>query len=468
MEFIEIFDAVMEDVTFYVDRENKNNIYAEFLNGAGKTVFAPVESKAFEGFIYINSMLIDDEGKGIEPNRTIKFLKSSVAYGNIKPKKVNVHVRIAGDLKKGVEYDLQKSNQESVKVSKEGWEVSEKLSKFVVPSDSLPQVSPVKTKKNPLKMLRRYVNIAGGNFVLFVVWLIHCLCNCSHMALLLMAEAGSGKSTVTKIARSVIDPSDLGVVHFPDKKEDLCVLLSQSFFVCFDNMATISKDSSDVLCGDVTGSGIVKRALYTNSDLAVLRLHNTIMLNGVDIVPQESDLADRMLVIPMKRVEQKVRATDKDLSENFKKDLPEILGAIFNTLSKAMNEIDTVDMRNPPRMAGAYENMAAIARAMGVGEENFRNIFDNNIDALKKQRTVNPVVDAVVEYMNRPGAKRKESGYVKKIGANYSGSAKAIGGSASIFSRNLKKEISTLMSLGIMVNLDSTGSNGTRLDLIKN
>ncbi len=469
MDFIEIFDWLMQGVERYEDTNKE--IFVEFVNGSGKTMFTELYSKAFEGYILVNSISYDPDGNGVDPGKVIKFLKSSVAYGSIIPKKVKVYTRVAGDLETGIEYDLNNKAQTSVKVTKDGWHVSEKKAKFISPSESLAQVKPVPTNKNPLNLLKKYINIQGKSFILYVVWLIHCFCSGMHIALVLMAEAGSGKTFTTECTRKIIDPSGVGIMHFPDKKDDLCVLLSQAFFVCFDNTTALSKEFSDVLCGAITGTAVVKRALYTNNNLSVLRLNNTIMLNGIDVTPSESDLADRMLVLPMKRIAQDVRNTDKELTENFNQDLPEILGSIFNTLSRAMNEIENVDRTNKPRMATSYVNMAAIAIALGVGEENFRNIFNENVEMLKKERTVNPVVEAVVEFMNRDCAKKKETGYVeelyRKIGNNYSGSAKAIGGSASVFSRRLRQEISTLQALGITVNLDSTGARGTWLELIK-
>lgn len=468
MDFLDVFKEITKNVTFYIDKNDKSRLYAEYPGPNGQVCFSPIDAMKFRGFLYSESLKYDNDG--IEVNKALKHIEMTSAYhGNAS--KVDVSIRVAGDLEDGIEYDLQNRLQTSVKVTDKGWNISPRNRKFLVPNESLEQVKPVQTDKSPLKLLKKYLNITGDNFKLFVVWLIHCFCHGTHIGLVLMAVAGSGKTTISKITRAIVDPSDIDVLRFPDKKEDLCLILGQSYFDCFDNAVTLDKEESDILCGAITGSTTVKRALYTNSELCVIRLHNIVMINGIDVVPEESDLADRLLVLKTERLSPESRLTDKELKNSFEKELPEILGSIFNTLSAAMSFINVVDRSNLPRMAEAYINMAAIAEALGIGESEFRRIFDANKRAIDKERCTKPVVEAVVEYMNSTSAKRKEAGLVseifKKVKDNYSGSKAAVAGSPSVFSKRLKAEAAALSAEGIIVNFDDTGPKGTKIEIIR-
>ena len=468
MNFLDLFEKVIEKVSVYIDKNDKSRIYAQYPGPNEETCFSPIHSMKFKGFLHCESLKFNDEG--IDINNALKHIELSIAYYG-DAIKTYVHIRVAGDLEDGLEYDLQNCDQTSVKVNANGWEISERKRKFLVPKESLEQAKPIQTNKSPLELLKKYFNLSGDNFKLFVVWLIHCFCYSTHIGLVLMAAPGSGKTTISKMAQALIDPSDIGVMRFPDKKEDLCLILGQSYFDCFDNAVTLSKEESDILCGAITGTASVKRALYTDSGLCVVRLHNTIMINGIDVIPEESDLADRLLVLKAERISSKSRLTDKELKKSFDKELPEILGSIFNTLSAAMSFIDDVDRSDLPRMAEAYINMVAIAKALGIEESDFRRIFSANKLAIDKARSVKPIVEAIVEYMNRCDVGRKVEGFVeeifKKVKSNYSGSGTAVAGSASVFSKRLKEESATLAAAGITVNFDDTGAKGTKIEIIK-
>ena len=469
MEFINLIDSITKDVTVYVDINDKNRLFAEYPGPKGEICFSPINSLKFKGFLYTKALEYDDDG--IDVNKAIKHIELMSHYSD-NTVKTCVYNRIAGDLEDGIEYDLQNTRQESVKIDAEGWKISPKKKNFIVPRESLRQVRPVKTDKSPLRLLGKYLNLKGDALILFVVWIIHCFCYGSHYGAILSAAPGAGKTTTSKISRALIDPSDMEVVRFPEKKDDLCLILGQSYFVCFDNLdiASVGKEESDILCGAITGSTMVKRALYTTGELAVFRMHCAVLLNGLDISP-EIDLADRLISIKLTRVSSKNRLSDKELNESFKQDLPEILGAIFNTLSLAMSLYDTIDKSNPPRMAAAFFNFLAIAKALGIPEHEFRRIFDENKLALDQSRTASPVVESVIEFMNRPDAKATESGFVsemfKKIKANYSGSSASIAGSASSFSRKLKLESAALLAANITVTFGDNGAKGTLLTIQK-
>ena len=470
MEFLDIIDAITENVTIYVDKNDKNRLYAEYPGPKGEQCFSTIGSTGFRSYLYVSALEHDSDG--IDVNKALKHIELTSHY-NGDAVRVNVYNRIAGDLEEGIEYDLQNARQESVKIDAEGWEISPKKRKFIVPRESLMQVRPVETDKNPIMLLKKYLNLTGDALILFVVWIIHCFCHGAHYGVVLSASPGAGKTTIGRCARALIDPSDMEVVRFPDKKDDLCLILSNSYFICFDNLdaASIGKDESDILCGAITGSAMVKRALYTTGELAVFRMHCALLMNGLDATPAEVDLADRLLSIKATRVSSKKRLTDKELTDSFKKDLPEIMGSIFNTLSIAMSLYGSIDRSNLPRMAEAYANAASIAKALGISEEEFRRIFDENKSALDQSRTANPVVESVIEFMNRPDAKTTESGFVaemfKKIKANYSGSSASIAGSASSFSRKLKLESAALSAANITVTFGDNGAKGTLLTIQK-
>lgn len=61
--------------------------------------------------------------------------------------------------------------------------------------------------------------------------------------------------------------------------------------VALDNVSLIEPWLSDALCRAVTGDGLVRRALYTNSDVSVLAFRRAVLLNGISLAGLRGDLA---------------------------------------------------------------------------------------------------------------------------------------------------------------------------------
>ena len=85
---------------------------------------------------------------------------------------------------------------------------------------------------------------------------------------------GSGKSTFQEFVKRIVDPCAALTTAFPNKLEELVQELSHSYVVFFDNVSEVSQVTSDQLCRAVTGSGFVKRGLYTNDEDIINLLHN--------------------------------------------------------------------------------------------------------------------------------------------------------------------------------------------------
>lgn len=467
----------LSGIEFYVDTNDPNVIYAEVVvDSIGATsspykLFVDINDELFKS--YLRQFLIP-EIEEATVSSIITEIKDVIGLGG-NPDTITPRVRTAGTLSSGlIEYDINNSSRNYVKITPQGWRVTRKHKyKFLKRNTLGTQVVPKHTQNSLLELLNPFVNTNKKGLILFAAWLVQAFCVGNHSALLIMAEKGSGKSTLTKIARSIVDPSKLNATTMSEKKDDLFTMLSNSYFVAFDNTEELSVDTSNILCSAITGATMAKRKLYTTNELGVYQLHNTVIINGIDIIPTRSDLASRCLLLKLKAVGENNRKTDSDIQKNFNGVLPEILGAIFDTLSKAMSTINTINPKKMPRMAESYKEMLAIAVAMGVSEDIFEEIYFGNLDAIDKERKNITIVDAVIEYMEGPYVTGKKlQGTVteifNKVCTNYSGQKNKIAASASHFSRKLRQEYNVFYAAGYTVNFDNTDSKASRLEIIKN
>ena len=469
MNQTELLFKVTENVEFFRDVNDKEIFYAEFENNNGKREFALLDSEAFKSFLYVKSCVLTDGEKALEPDSAVKRIRFFLNYHK-NFEDVNVFVRTSGNLAKGLEYDLQNDAQKTVKITTGGWEISAKKHRFIVPDISLPQVIPIETNRSSLELLKPFVNIRGDDYLLFVIWLVQAFSRSSHYAPLIFAEKGCGKTSMSKFIKRIIYPCNFKVTPIPDKKEDLQVLLYNSFLCCFDNVSAISNDASDTFCGAITGTSVAKRSLYTNGKLTVCTLHNTIVINGIGVVPSRDDLQERMLLFRLEKIASNKRVTESKLWQMFDEALPEILGSIFNTLSVAMQKMRTLQTNDIARIGDAFVEMLAIAQALGISEEKFRQIFNDNKEALKKACSTSPLIEAVKETMaSLQGRKLQGSANTvfQTVYKNYSGDKTALPQSASHFTRQLDKEYESLIKNGLRVNIDDTGAQGTQVAIIK-
>ena len=422
---------------------------------------------------YLRKIVLPALSYRTSAKKLIENIKDEIVLrGN--PDKVSPKVRIAGKLTDGLlEYDLRNDDAQYVQVTSAGWQISvQHQCKFLRSTHGLAQVLPKPPTKSLIELLSPYVNCDKKSLILFAVWLVQSFCQGSHSILLVMAAKGCGKSTLSKIVRQIIDPSKLSVATMPQKQDDLTVFLANTYVAVFDNTDEVSKDVSNLLCSAVTGSTAVKREYYTTQDLCVLTLHNTLVINGISVMPGESDLADRCLLLNLNPISSTERRTDSDIQKRFQADLPEILGAIFDTLSKAMTTIRAIAPTELPRMADSYVEMLAIAVALGIPEYRFKRIYDSNLEKINKARADIPIVEAIREYMTSSYVsgsmlRGKMEDVFKKIRANYSGNKNDLPKSASAFSRKLTAEHAALHAAGYIVNIDPTRPYGTDLTIIK-
>lgn len=470
-------EGYLENIDFISDVHDPTVIYAEFSVPSKDDrppckMFAHIDDDSLKA--YIRKFIIPGINEKVSVTELIQDVKDEILlWGN--PDRAAPRFRTAGTLKQGlIEYDLNNFDQQYVKVTPNGWKVSSShKAKFLKRNTLGSQVCPVHTDKNLIDLLKPLVNTDQDSLILFACWIAQAFCVGSHSALLIMAEQGSGKSVTTKMTRRIIDPSRLRAGTMPTKKDDLFVILSNSYFLAFDNTDQLSKEISDIFCSAVTGATMAKRKLYSTNELGVYELHNTLVLNGIDIMPSQSDLASRCLLLKLKHLDEQTRKTESEIEDLFASRLPEILGAIFNALSGAMKVIKTLSPARLPRMAEPYKELLAIAIALGISQSEFERIYFANLDEIDKERSGISVVQAVVEFMNSSIVTGRDAeGTVKnlfeKIRDNYSGNRNDLPLNASHFSRKLRRERNALEAAGYTANFDDTYSDGTHLKIYKN
>lgn len=296
-------------------------------------------------------------------------------------------------------YDLGDS---AVLVTPNHWEV---LDRPKIIFKRLPhqnnQITPAESEN--IGRVLEYVNLKDeDDQLLFLVYLVAAFIpGFPHPLLIVHGAQGAGKTTPMRILKTLIDPSKLQGLPPPSKPDDFVHVAAKHYFLFYDNLSAMPAWLSDTLARACTGDSFSKRALYTDDDDVIYSFQRTIAINGINQVVTRSDLLDRSVLLNLERIPEDKRIEESVFWESFNKDKPEILGAIFAVLSRAIESYPDVQVDKLPRMADFYRWGCAISIALGRPKEDFMRAYQANISNQHDEAIESsPVAQAIIELMH--------------------------------------------------------------------
>lgn len=209
---------------------------------------------------------------------------------------------------------------------------------------------------------------------------------------------GSGKTTIGRIIKRLLDPTAPETVRFDPR--DFLQKAMHAYIVMLDNQNSIPEWAADTLCRLVTGEADSKRRLYTDDEDIIIELRRALILNGINVPTDRGDVLDRSLVVELERIPDGDRKTEEQLWELFAHKQPELLAAVFDTLSKAIAIKPSLELSRRPRLADWGEYAAAVYEVMGWGAQSFLEDWDEVVK-VQNQGTLDgsPVAQAVIKLM---------------------------------------------------------------------
>jgi hypothetical protein len=305
---------------------------------------------------------------------------------------VPIHLRV-GATGDAVYLDLGTPSGEVVEIADGAWHVTD-TPPVLYRRTQLTSPLPVPVRGGDLDELRDLLNVSEESWPLLVGVLVSWLVpGIPHPLLYLRGEQGTGKTTAAAMLSRVVDPSPAPVRCPPRNVEDWAVAASSSYVVALDNLSTIPPWLSDALCRAATGEGVLRRALYTDAGVSVLRFRRCVVLTAIDAGALAGDLADRLVAIELDRIDPARRRTDHDLAAAYDRCHARILGALLDLAAAILEAIDVVRVPDPPRMADFARVLAAVDEVTG-----WRSLGTYRAVAADLDRDVvdsDPVADAI-------------------------------------------------------------------------
>lgn len=263
--------------------------------------------------------------------------------------------------------DLGDADDRVVEITSDGWRILDE-SPILFRRTSLtgPLPTPLQDAGD-LDRLRALVNISDDDWPLLVACLVACLDpEIPHPILGFLGRQGSAKTTTAANVAAIVDPSAAQTRSAPRDVESWVVAASGSWIVVLDNVSKVPQWLSDALCRAATGDALVRRKLYSDSDLAVIAFRRVVALTSIDPGALSGDLAERLVAFDLAPIGETSRKQDADVSDGFASAHPAILAGLLDVTSAVLGALPQVRLDRLPRMADFARIVAATDRVLGT------------------------------------------------------------------------------------------------------
>jgi hypothetical protein len=385
-----ILGDMAEDLEFFHTQDMR--LYATFAVNGHKETW-PTRSQGFRNWL---SMKFYREEHKPPPAQT---LQEALALCDARSQfdgpvcDVGVRVITSGS---NVYVDLTNDAWQAIEYNESGWRVvPEPPVKFRRARGMAPLPVPV---SGSIRELRKFVNAGSDqNWILMVAWLVAALSPSGpYPILILQGEHGACKSTVTRALRLLVDPSTTPLRSVPREERDLMIAASNSWVISFDNLSGIPQWLSDALCRLSTGGGFATRELHTDNEEILFEATRPIILNGIDDIAGNADLASRALIVTLPQVVEDTWIPEKSLWRDFFSAQPRILGGLLDAVSMAVRNLEHVNVPRLPRMADFARWICAAAPALPFDQDEFLQAYsDNRRESVSLSIETSPVATAI-------------------------------------------------------------------------
>lgn len=238
--------------------------------------------------------------------------------------------------------DLGRPDYLAVRVTASGWEIAEPEIRFrrSEATEGLPIPEPGSAQD--LQRLLDLWALPQDHRVLIIAWALGCLGPGPYPILILNGEQGSGKSTLTRGVRRLIDPGD--VAKHPRSSRDLFVSAKNSWILAYDNVRVLPDWLSDDLCKLSTGGVLRVRELYTDDKEVFFRARRCVIMNGITDFATHPDLIDRSIILTLPPIAR--YGSEAELWARYYQLQARALGALLDLASLALRELERTPTPN--------------------------------------------------------------------------------------------------------------------------
>lgn len=151
-----------KSVRFWIDEDNKKNVYVEFKRYNGSYCLEPFEDEYFRAFLGHKYREMTGKNELPKFNELLEIKRQDTIY--MEKNLIKINRRVAGSLRDRIVYFLADDMRRSIIIQSDGWKPSFRTkTKFIKTEADLPQVEPV-GGGDCLILLKPYINLPENDF----------------------------------------------------------------------------------------------------------------------------------------------------------------------------------------------------------------------------------------------------------------------------------------------------------------
>jgi hypothetical protein len=374
---VDPIDLVLSKATLFHDPEGRQ--YASIrINSHIET--RPIDSKQFR--LWIRGAYFGEAGAPLHGEEFSKAYETIQAMAMFKSGERRVHLRVA-EFDGKIYVDLCDEAWRVVEIMPDAWHIIEAAKAPVL----FTRRGGMQALREPvqggdLAELREFINCKesqdNDSWALVTGWLAMCFhAHGPYPILSVGGEQGSGKSTVSRMLQSIVDPNAGDLRGIPRDERDLMIAANNCRLLAYDNLSGVSLEISDRLCRLATGAGFGTRTLHTNDEETIFAARRPILVNGISDI-HYPDFLDRNVAIYLRQFSDEGRRDEEKLWADFASARPRILGALLSSVSHALKNRATVKLDRKPRMADFALWAVAAESGLGLSKGAFMKAYEGN------------------------------------------------------------------------------------------
>jgi len=279
-------------------------------------------------------------------------------------------------------FNMSDKDWRYIKVDQEGWNI-EKECPPEVPLVREQSVSryPDPVKGGNLELLKKHIHYGDEEqWKLLVGFMLSVMRDEKEYPILVISgQQGSGKTTLSDILMTLLDPHGDTPASLPKKESDIGTTARHRHLLAFDNISGLKWDVSDSLCKLSTGLSVSQRSLYTNGELYQYTVTRPVILNGIPNLVNRDDLARRVISLHLDKIPDGKKGKGiSQVKRDFLKDNPQILGGLLDALVHCHRNIDTIEIGETKGFNEVARWVEAAAEHLGWEPGEFTRIYNKN------------------------------------------------------------------------------------------
>ena len=320
----------------------------------------------------------------------IRVLEARAKHGDFPAQKLDRRLGFEGDTyaPSKIILDLANPSGQVVEMDSHGWRVRDNmhysfrqsLSTLALPRPLAPLDDQPGANCSAFDQFGRLFLLDETERALIAAWLVNALRpGGPYPILVLEGPAASGKSTLARALRALIDPSPALVRRLPERDEELPAYAFENWILAFDDAYRFSSKVADAL-GAVSSGDAIRIPQPDLRDPLEIEVARPIILAAPHDDGQIAWTPPRSLshrTVTLRRAQIRRPQPERAIWSEFQSLRPALLAALAQAVVTVLQRIRDVDLANVPRFLDAAYWCAAAAPAFGFTEEKIVEAITN-------------------------------------------------------------------------------------------